>query len=169
MAGNVSFLEKKVSFVPAGNLETTPYLTVRHAAKAIEFYKTASGATEILRMDDPNGRVGHAELRIGRGRIMLSDEFPEMGNQSPEALGGSPVMIHLYVKNVDEVVSRAKAAGAKVERPVEDQFYGDRGGKIRDPFGHLWWISTHTEDVPVDELNRRAAQQFGAKAAKAKV
>ena len=142
--------------IPEGYHAVTPYLFIKGAANALEFYKKAFGAKELMRMAQPDGRVGHAEIQIGDSHVMMADEFPEMGARSPKTIGGSAVMLHLYVEDVDAVFQQAVAAGAKVERPVEDQFYGDRGGKIRDPFGHLWWISTHTEDVPVEELNRRA-------------
>ena len=136
----------------------TPYLVVNDAAGAIEFYKTAFGASELMRMAAPNGRIGHAELRIGDSRVMLADEFPEMGARSARTIGGSPVHIYLYVEDVDAVTGRALAAGAKELRPVKDQFYGDRSGSIEDPFGHVWHVSTHKEDVPPDELKRRADQ-----------
>jgi PhnB protein len=114
-----------------------------------------------MRMGDPSGRVGHAELKIGDGVVFLADEFPEMGVLSAESLGGSPVTIHLYVKDVDKVAEQGVAAGGKLLRPVEDQFYGDRAGKLQDPFGHIWWISTHKEEVSPDEMKRRAAKLFG--------
>jgi len=155
-------MANKVKAVPDGYHTVTPYLTIRNAAAALAFYKKAFGADELFRVAAPDGKVGHAEIRIGDSSIMLSDEFPEMGAQSPESLGGSPVMIHLYVENVDALVERAVNAGGKLERPVADQFYGDRGGMVTDPFGHKWWIATHVEDVPPDELERRAAAMFGA-------
>lgn len=144
--------------VPEGYHSITPYLVVNDAAGAIEFYKTAFGASELMRMAAPNGRIGHAELRIGDSRVMLADEFPEMGARSARTIGGSPVHIYLYVEDVDAVTGRALAAGAKELRPVKDQFYGDRSGSIEDPFGHVWHVSTHQEDVPPDELKRRADQ-----------
>ena len=144
--------------VPEGYHSITPYLVVNDAAGAIEFYKTAFGASELMRMAAPNGRIGHAELRIGDSRIMLADEFSEMGARSARTIGGSPVHIYLYVEDVDAVTGRALAAGAKELRPVKDQFYGDRSGSIEDPFGHVWHVSTHKEDVPPDELKRRADQ-----------
>jgi PhnB protein len=155
-------MPKTVPPIPTGSLQITPYLTVRRGAEAIAFYQKAFGAKEILRMDDSTGRIGHAELAIGAGRIMLADEYPEMGNRSPETIGGTPVMIHFYTENVDRVVQAAVAAGATLERAVEDQFYGDRGGQVRDPFGHIWWVSTHIEDVPAEEMKRRADALFGA-------
>lgn len=146
--------------VPDGYHTATPYLIIRHAADAIEFYKRAFGATEIMRMADPGGKIGHAEIRIGDSSIMLCDEFPDMDLRSPDSTG-SPVIIHLYVNDVDALVKQAVDAGAQVLRPVEDQFYGDRGGKLRDPFGHIWWIASHVEDVPPEEINKRAAALFG--------
>ena len=142
--------------IPEGYHSLTPYLIVNDAAGAIGFYKQAFGATEVMRMPAAGGRVGHAEVKIGDSRIMLADEFPDMGARGPKAFGGTPVSLHLYVEDVDAVVKRALAAGAKEVRPVKDQFYGDRMGSVTDPFGHVWHISTHKEDVPVDELKRRA-------------
>ena len=155
-------MSKTVPWLPAGNTQITPYLTVRGGSKAISFYQKAFGAKEIIRIGDPAGKIGHAELQIGTGRIMLSDEYPEMGTQSPETVGGTPTMLHLYVEDVDAVAKQAVAAGAVIERPVEDQFYGDRGGKLRDPFGHVWWIATHIEDLSPDEMKRRAEATFSA-------
>lgn len=150
----------KAKPIPDGYNRITPYLCVRDAARAIEFYKKAFGATEVGRMADPEGKVAHAELKIAGEKIMLADEFPEMGGRSPHTLGGSPVTIHLYVEDVDAVAKQAVAAGAKVQRPVEDQFYGDRAGKFEDPFGHLWYIATHKEDVSEEEMKKRAAAMF---------
>ena len=143
--------------IPEGYRTATPYLIVKGAADAIEFYKRAFGATEMLRMADPQGRVGHAEIRIGDSVIMLADEHPAMGYRSPRALGGSSVSILLYLEDVDAVFERAVNAGAKALRPVTDQFYGDRSGTLEDPFGHVWTIATHVEDVSPEELKRRAA------------
>jgi PhnB protein len=143
--------------IPEGYRTATPYLIVKGAADAIEFYKRAFGATEMLRMADPQGRVGHAEIRIGDSVIMLADEHPAMGYRSPRALGGSSVSILLYLENVDAVFDRAVSAGGKALRPVTNQFYGDRSGTLEDPFGHVWTIATHVEDVPPEELKRRAA------------
>ncbi len=151
----------KVKPVPDGYQGATPYLCVKGAADAIEFYKKAFGATETMRLTGPDGRLGHAEIRIGPACVMLADEFPEMGVVSPKTLGGSPVTIHLYVEDVDALAGRAQAAGIKVLRPVTDQFYGDRGGKFEDPFGHLWFLATHKEDVSPEEMSRRAAAMFG--------
>jgi PhnB protein len=133
----------------------TPYLCCKDAARAIEFYKKAFGATENMRLAEPSGRIGHAELRIGAGVIMLSDEYPEMDVRSPESLGGSPVGIHVYVSDVDAIAAQAAAAGAKILRPVADQFYGDRSGTLEDPFGHRWFIATRKEAVSSDEMQKR--------------
>ncbi len=143
--------------IPDGYHSVTPYLTVKGAARALEFYEKAFGAKVLFRMEDKDGRVGHAEIQLGDSRVMLSDEHPELGVRSPQSVGGTPVSIHLYTDDVDATVARAVAAGAKVTRPVADQFYGDRSGTLTDPFGHRWYVSTHTEDVPPDELERRAA------------
>jgi PhnB protein len=142
--------------IPEGYSTATPYLIVKGAAEAIEFYKRAFGATEMLHMADPQGRIGHAEIRIGDSVIMLADEHPAMGYRGPRALGGSSVSILLYLDDVDTVFERAVKAGAKALRPVADQFYGDRSGTLEDPFGHVWTIATHVEDVPPEELKRRA-------------
>jgi len=133
----------------------TPYLCCKDAARAIEFYKKAFGATEAIRLSEPGGRIGHAEIRIGDAPIMLSDEYPEMDVRSPESLGGSPVLIHLYVDDVDALTSQAVAAGAKLLRPVADQFYGDRSGALTDPFGHRWMIATRKEDASAAEMQKR--------------
>jgi PhnB protein len=150
-----------VSPIPEGYHAVTPYLIIKGAAAALDFYNKAFGATELSRMTQPDGKVGHAEIQIGDSRIMLADEAPEMGARSPQTIGGSPVLIHLYVENVDAVFSQAVAAGAKVLRPVRNQFYGDRSGGIEDPFGHQWYVSTHIEDVPPDEMEKRAAAAHG--------
>lgn len=147
--------------IPEGYHTTTPYLCVRGASDAIEFYKKAFGATELMRMGSPDGKVGHAELQIGDSRVMLADEFPEMGFLSPKTIGGSPVMMHLYVEDVDTTVPKAVAAGAKVTREVADQFYGDRGGQVEDPFGHKWYVATHKEDLTPEEIRTRAAKAMG--------
>jgi PhnB protein len=142
--------------IPDGYRTATPYLIVKGAAEAIEFYQRAFGATELMRMADPKGRVGHAEIRIGDSVIMLADEYPEMGHRGPRSLGGSSVSILLYLEDVDTVFERALKAGARAQRPVQNQFYGDRSGTLEDPFGHVWTIATHVEDVPEEELKRRA-------------
>ncbi len=147
--------------IPEGYHTATPYLIVKDAASAIEFYKKAFGATELMRMAAPSGKVMHAEIRIGNSPIMIADEFPEMGARSPQSLGGSPVSIFLYVEDVDALASQAIAAGAKVSMPVQDQFWGDRYGKLTDPFGHIWDIATHKEDVTPEEIYKRAAAAFG--------
>jgi PhnB protein len=141
--------------IPDGYHTVTPYLIVKDAARALEFYKKAFGATETMRLADPSGRIGHAEIKIGDSSIMLADEFPEMGARSPQTLGGSPVSLCLYVADVDAQASQAVAAGAKVVRPVLDQFYGDRSGTFADPFGHVWTIATHKEDVAPEEMSKR--------------
>jgi PhnB protein len=145
--------------IPEGYHAITPYLMVKRAAEAIEFYRRAFGAVERERMQGPGGRIRHAEITIDCSRVMLADEHPEIGALGPETIGGSPVGLHLYVEDVDAVVARAVAAGATLTRPVADQFYGDRIGGITDPFGHRWFIATHKEDLTKDELHRRAAAQ----------
>jgi PhnB protein len=145
--------------IPEGYHSVTPYLIVSGASDAIAFYKKALGAQEVMRLADPGGKVHHAEIKIGDSRIMLADEHPEIQALSPKTVGGSPVSIHLYVEDVDAAVERAVAAGAKLVRPVADQFYGDRVGGIEDPFGYRWFIATHKEDVTTDEIRRRAAAQ----------
>jgi len=130
-------------------------LIVNDAARAIEFYKQAFGATELMRFADPGGKIGHAEIKIDNSPIMLADEFPEMGFRGPQSLGGSPVGILLYVEVVDARFDQAIAAGAKALRPVKDQFYGDRSGTLEDPFGHVWTIATHKEDVSPEEMHKR--------------
>jgi len=142
--------------IPDGYHTATPYLIVRDAARAIEFYKRAFGAQELMRLDGPGGKVGHAEVRIGDSPIMLADEFPDMGALSPQSVGGSPITILLYVEDVDARFRQAVAAGATVVRPVKDQFYGDRSGTVADPFGHKWTIATHKEDVSPEEMRRRS-------------
>ena len=148
-----------VKAIPEGYHSVTPYLIFSGAGDAIAFYKRALGAEEVMRMADPGGRIQHAEIKIGDSRIMLADEHPEIQALSPKTVGGSPVTIHLYVGDVDGAVERAVAAGAKLIRPVADQFYGDRVGGIEDPFGYRWFIATHKEDVTMDEIRRRAAAQ----------
>ncbi len=143
--------------IPDGYRSVIPYLIVDGAAAAIAFYKTAFGATERLRLGGPGGKIGHAELAIGDSLIMLADEHPEMGVRGPRTVGGSPVGIHVYLPGVDAAAARAVAGGAKLTRPVADQFYGDRLGTLEDPFGHIWHISTHIEDVSPEEIARRGA------------
>lgn len=148
--------------IPEGYHSVMPHLIVKDGKGAIEYYKKAFDARERMCMTDPGGRVMHAELEIGDSAIMLADEFPEYHNVSPESLGGSPVVIHLYVKDVDAVAERAVDAGAEIVFPIEDQFYGDRSGRVKDPFGHMWILSTHKEDLSADEIKERAAAMFGA-------
>jgi PhnB protein len=146
--------------IPDGYHSATPYLIVKGAAEAIDFYKRAFGATESLRMADPKGGIAHAEIKIGDSVIMLADEHPNMGYRGPRSLGGSAVSIMLYVTDVDGTFDRAVKAGAKTQRPVANQFYGDRSGTLEDPFGHIWTISTHVEDVAPEEMKRRAEAAF---------
>jgi len=143
--------------IPEGYRSVTPYLIVQGAARAIDFYKAAFDAKERMRVNQADGRIGHAEITVGDSMIMLADEFPEHGIRGPRSLGGSPVTIHLYVEDVDATVARAVAAGAQITRAVQDQFYGDRSGSVTDPFGHVWSVSTHQEDVSTEEIERRAA------------
>ena len=149
--------------IPDGYHSVTPYLICDGAADAIAYYKKAFGATELFRMDH-QGKVGHAELKIGDSPIMLADEYPEMGYRSPKALGGTPVSIMIYVPDVDSVYQQAIDAGATEVKPLQDQFYGDRSGTLTDPFGHVWTIATHKEDVTMEEMNRRMAAAHGASA-----
>jgi PhnB protein len=152
--------------IPDGFHTATPHLVVKDVSRAIEFYKEAFGATELMRLTDPSGIVAHAEIEIGDSRIMMAEEVPDWGNYGPESLGGSPVRIHLYVEDVDALANQAVAAGAKVLIPVDDQFYGDRAGRLSDPFGHIWIIATHKEDMSLDQMRERfeefVKQQGGA-------
>jgi PhnB protein len=147
----------KVSYIPKDYNSVTPYLIVKGAAQAIDYYKKVFGATEIMRMPGPDGKIGHAELKIGNSNIMLADENPSMGagHTSPATVGGSSVSLYVYLPNVDDVVKRATTEGAKLLKPVEDQFYGDRSGFIQDPFGHLWGVATHVEDVTPEQMKER--------------
>jgi PhnB protein len=148
----------KVKPIPDGYHTVTPYFTVRDAARAVEFYKQAFGATELMRMAEPDGKIRHAEIRIGNSQIMIGDEFPEFSEmRSFQGLGGSPVSVYLYVEDVDAMFNRAVAAGAKVRSPIKDEFYGDRVGAVEDPYGLAWFIATHKEDVAHEEIVRRAA------------
>lgn len=156
-------MAQKVEPIPNPQAPLTPYLCIKGADKAIDFYKKALGAEELFRMADPSGKIGHAEIRVAGANLMLCDEYPEMNVRSPESIGGNPITLHLYVKDVDAFTERAVKAGMTVERPVSNQFYGDRGGKFNDPFGYAWWISTHVEDVSTEELKRRAQQEFQKK------
>lgn len=153
---------KKVNFLPKGYHAVTPYLSVKGAASAIAFYKKVFGAKEIMRMPGPQGSIGHAEIQINECRIMLADECPDINFRGPQAFGGTPVHIHLYVKSADKVASQAVAAGAKLLRPVADQFYGDRTGSLEDPFGHVWHVATHTQDISPKEMKKRAAAMAAA-------
>jgi PhnB protein len=150
--------------VPDGYPTVTPYLVVKGASAAIDYYKKVFGATERMRMDAPGGMIGHAEISVGTSLIMLADEFPDMGFRGPRAIGGTPVSLMIYVPNVDEVFKRAVEAGAKTLRPVADQFYGDRLGVLEDPFGHVWSIATHVEDVAPEEMRRRSEEMMKKKA-----
>ena len=141
--------------IPEGYHAITPYLIIKGAAKAIDFYKKAFGAAEVLRLDCGNDQIMHAEIKIGDSMVMLADEFPDMGYKGPQAYGGSSVGLMIYVENVDARFNQAVAAGAKVTKPLQDQFYGDRSGTVTDPFGHVWTLATHKEDVPPDEIKRR--------------
>jgi PhnB protein len=151
----------KISPVPAGYHSVTPYLHVRGAARAIDFYARAFGATTLFTLPMPDGKLGHAEIKIGDSIVMLADEMPEMGILGPESLKGTATSLMIYVPNVDEAFARALKAGAKQQKPVEDRFYGDRMGQLTDPFGHSWALATHVEDVPPDELARRMAKLSG--------
>ncbi len=157
-------MNKKVSYIPKDYNSVTPYLVIRGAAQAIEYYKKVFGATETVRMPGPEGKIGHAELKIGNSHIMLADENPSMGqgHTSAATIGASPVSLYVYLPNVDEVLERAKAEGAKILKPVENQFYGDRTGFFQDPFGHLWGVATHVEDVSPQEMQERMKKMMQA-------
>ena len=150
-------MKNAVKPIPDNYHAVTPYLIIKEAAKAIDFYKKVFGATEVMRMPGPGGKVMHAELKIGDSVIMLADENPEMDARSPQSFGGTPVSLMVYVEDVDSVFKRAISAGAKELRPLQNQFYGDRSGTISDPFGHKWTVSTHVEDVSPEEMQRRMA------------
>lgn len=154
----------KVPHIPKGYNTITPYLIIKDAARAIDYYKKVFGATEIMRMPTPDGKVGHAELKIGDSHFMLADENPSMGqgHTSAATIGASPVSLYVYVPEVDKIFDRAVAEGAKVLKPVENQFYGDRSGFLQDPFGHLWGVATHVEDVSADEMKRRMQKMMQA-------
>ena len=143
--------------IPEGYSTVTPYLVIKGAAKAIDYYKQIFGATEKMRMDAGAGRIAHAELKFGDSVVMLADEFPEMGFSGPEKVGGSPVSLLLYVPSVDAVFQRALDTGSRQIKPLENQFYGDRSGTLTDPFGHVWTIATHVEDVSPEEMKNRMA------------
>lgn len=146
----------KTNPIPEGYHSVTPYLSIKGAAKAIDYYKQAFGATELFRMAGPDGKIGHAEIKIGDSPIMLADEFPEMEFVSPQTLGGTPVGIMIYVDDVDKIYKQAISGGGKEVKPLQNQFYGDRSGTLKDPFGHVWTVATHVEDVAPEELERRA-------------
>lgn len=157
-----STMETKVKPIPEGYSNVLPYLAIKDAAKAIDFYKKIFGAKEIGRLSTPDGKVGHCELQIGNARIMLSEEFPEWGNKSPKTLGDTPVTLCIYTENVDEVYKKALDAGAKVYKDMglQDQFYGDRSGTVVDPFGYKWTIATQIEIVPFEEMQKRFNAMF---------
>lgn len=147
-----------VNPIPEGYPRLMPYLIVGDGAAAIDFYTAVLGAEERMRMDGPDGRIGHAELQLGDSLIMLADEHPEIGAVGPRTVGGTPVTLHVYVEDVDAVFARAIEAGATERRPVEDKFYGDRSGGFEDPFGHRWDVASHVEDVSPEEMSKRAAE-----------
>ena len=154
---------RRVQPVPKGYNAVTPYLAIQGAAQAIDFYKKVFGAMEVMRMPAPQGKLGHVEIKVGDSKIMLADESPAMNFLAPPARGGTPVHIHLYVKDVDATVAKAIEAGAKMVRDVQDMFYGDRTGSIEDPFGHFWHVATHIRDVSMKEM-QRAAEEMARKA-----
>ena len=159
----MALMKPKVHYIPAGFQAVAPYLIVEGAARAIEFYKEAFGAEELARMETPDGKIAHAEVVIGNSRIMLADEFPGFLARSPAAYGGTPVTLCLYVEDCDLVVAKAVALGSKIVRPLQNQFYGDRSGTLTDPFGHVWTVATHKEDLTMEEIQKRAAACFGSK------
>jgi len=152
--------------VPDGTHTINAYICVKGAADAIDFYKRAFGATEVMaRITDGTGRIGHAEIKIGDSLVMMADEHPEMGFVSPQSLGGCPVLFMINIPDVDAMAARAVAAGGRLTRPVENQFYGNRTGEITDPFGYRWYLSTHVEDVSEEEIARRHAERDKSRAA----
>jgi PhnB protein len=153
---------RKVRPIPAGYHAVTAYLAVQDGAQAIDFYKRAFGAKELLRMPGPDGRIGHAELKIGDSHVMLADEMPSMQFLGPQTRGGTTVQLHLYVPDVDATVQKALAAGGKLTRQVEDKFYGDRAGTIEDPYGHVWYVATHKEDLTPTQVRQRMAKMGAA-------
>lgn len=156
-------MSNKVNPIPPGYHTITPYLIVDDGANAIEFYKKAFGAKEIMRFGKPDGKIGHAEMQLGDSKFMLGDACPQMGASSPKTYKGSPISIHLYVEDVDNFVAKAVEAGTTLVRPVEDMFYGDRAGALEDPFGHTWYVATHVEDVTDEEIRQRSKKLFGEK------
>ena len=155
--------KKTVQAIPAGYHAITPYLAIQGATQALEFYKRAFGALEKLRMDAPGGKIGHAEVKIGNSMVMLADEMTDGTFSSPSRLGGSSVLMHVYVPNVDKFVEKALAEGAKLVRPIADQFYGDRTAGLEDPFGHHWYVATHVEDLTPAEMKRRGDEAMKKK------
>ena len=147
--------------IPEGFRTVTPHLSLNGCAEAIEFYKKAFGAEEACRMPGPGGKIMHAEIRIGDSVLMLADEFPDMGSRGAQTIGGTPVTVHLYVTDVDATFDRAVKAGAKATMPVADMFWGDRYGRLEDPFGHHWSVGTHKEDLTPEEIGKRAQKAFG--------
>ena len=158
----------KAKPIPQGFRSVTPYLTVNDAVSALDFYKRAFGAREVVRMDGPGGKIGHAEIKIGDSMIMLGDEMPGSGCRSPLSLGGTTSGIMLYVENVDAVFNQAVSAGAQVEAPLADMFWGDRYGRLKDPFGHSWSVATHTEDVAPSEMSKRMQEVMAKSGPQAK-
>ena len=147
--------------IPEGYHSVTPYLCIKGASEAIEFYKSAFDATELMRIPSPDGSIGHAEIQIGDSRIMIPDESPKMDFRSPATIGWTPVHVYIYVEDADRIFAQANAAGATAMMPLEDQFWGDRTGTLVDPFGHRWYVSTHKEDLTEEEIGARAAKLFG--------
>jgi PhnB protein len=148
----------KVNPIPEGYHSVTPYLCLSDASAALDFYQKAFGATELFRFNGPDGKIAHAEMKIGNSILMLSGEYPEMGFRSPLTLGGSPIGLMIYVEDVDTFAEKALAAGATLDKPIENKFYGDRSGTLKDPFGYSWHVSTHVEDVSPEELEKRMSQ-----------
>jgi PhnB protein len=161
-------MAKNVSPIPAGYHSVTPYLTLDDCNRAIEFYKKAFGAQEVMRMGGPGGKIGHAELRIGDSVVMVADEWPMAGNKSPKTLGGTTAGVFLYVQDVDAAFKQAVDAGAKADQPPADMFWGDRYGKLTDPFGHSWSMATHKEDVAPEEMQKRMQAEMAKMAERTK-
>jgi PhnB protein len=162
--GTISpFMKPKVHHIPTGHPALTPYLIVNDAARAIKFYQQVFGAQQTACMASPDGKVAHAEIKIGDSVVMLADEFPGFISRSPASYGGTPVTLCLYVEDCDVVMGKAIELGAKMIRPLRDQFYGDRSGTLTDPFGHIWTVATHKEDLTMDEIQKRASAAFGSK------